>query len=309
VTLLLSSLLKEAGVPDGVVNIVNGGADTVNALCDHPDIAALSFVGSSKIAKHVTDRCHAQGHGKRVVALGGAKNHMVAAPDNEVAMTSTDVVNSFAGSTGQRCMAASMLVLVGEQPELLKAIVEKAAALKPGREKGEIGPVIDKMSFERIMGYISRAEEGGATVLLDGRHWATDMKEGCWIGPTILMHKSADEEACKDEIFGPVLSIAVVETKEEAIKIENANVYGNAACIYTMSGFMAEWFTKRFSAAMLGVNIGVPVPREPFSFGGMNASKFGQSGDITGQGAISFFTRTRKVTTKWAPPIVRTWMD
>lgn len=307
-TLKISQLIREAGIPDGVVNIVNGTADTVNALCDHPNIEALTFVGSSRIAEHVEQRCNASSNRKRVIALGGAKNHMVAMPDANVEMTAADVTASFAGSAGQRCMAATVLVTVGQADVLVKAVVEKAAACKPGQGPGEICPVIDQAAKDRILGYIERAEAGGAKIILDGRSWC-QRSPGYWVGPTVIVHSNREDRALHEEIFGPVLSIIVAESREDAVGIENASPYGNAACIYTSSGAHAEWFTKRFTAAMLGVNIGVPVPREPFSFGGMGASKFGQSGDITGDSAIEFFTRRRKITTKWVPPVHRTWMD
>lgn len=306
-TLKLTQLLKKAGIPDGVVNIVNGTHDVVNRLCDHPDIAALTFVGSSRVAGIVEKRCHDSSNRKRCIALGGAKNHMVAMPDADIDMISTDIMNSAFGSAGQRCMAASVLVTVGQQDALLSAVVKKAGALKAGQAAGEIGPVIDPAARDRICKYITEAEAKGAKLLLDGRKWA--QKEGSWVGPSILLHSNRSDAALQEEIFGPVLSVVVAKNREDAVKIENSSEYGNAACIYTSSGMNAEWFTKRLTANMLGVNIGVPVPREPFSFGGMGKSKFGQSGDITGESAIEFFTRRRKVTTKWVPPAQRTWMD
>ena len=254
---------------------------------------AVTFVGTSTVAELVHKRC--RNLNKRVLALGGAKNHLIASPDCDVEMTANDVVASFTGCTGQRCMAASVLLLIGNQDELVRSIVEKASKLVPGQENGQIGPVIDEMSLNKIKSYISQAEVSNVKVLLDGRLW--DKQEGFWVGPTILLHKNKDDPALHDEIFGPVLSILVVESKEEAIQIENNNPYGNAACIYTVNGGVAEWFTDRFSAGMMGVNIGVPVPREPFSFGGINKSKFGDF-DITGDGAMEFFSQRRKITTK-----------
>eukprot|EP00756_Hemistasia_phaeocysticola_P035201 Hpha_TRINITY_DN16569_c2_g2::TRINITY_DN16569_c2_g2_i1::g.134484::m.134484/K00140/mmsA, iolA, ALDH6A1; malonate-semialdehyde dehydrogenase (acetylating) / methylmalonate-semialdehyde dehydrogenase len=307
-TLRVTQLIKEAGIPDGVVNIVNGTVDAVNGLCDHPEIAALTFVGSTRIADLVEQRCHASSNRKRVIALGGAKNHMVAMPDANVEMTAADVVASFTGTAGQRCMAATVLVTVGQADVLVKAVSEKAAAVKPGQGPGEIGPVIDQAAKDRIVGYINRAEAGGAKILVDGRSWC-QRSPGFWVGPTVIAHSERTDRALHEEIFGPVLSIIVAESREDAVGIENRSEYGNAACIYTSSGAHAEWFAKRFTANMLGVNIGVPVPREPFSFGGMGLSKFGQSGDITGDSAIEFFTRRKKITTKWVPPVQRTWMD
>ncbi|KAG0237825.1 hypothetical protein BGW42_008446 [Actinomortierella wolfii] len=300
-------LLKEAGLPDGVVNLVHGTADAVNALVDHPDVKAVTFVGTSHIAEMVSQRCHKLG--KRVLALGGAKNHMVAAPDCNLEMTSQDVVNSFAGCSGQRCMAASVLLTIGHQQDLLDKIVAKAEALRPGSQTGEVGPVIDQASLDKIHRYINEAEAGGAKILVDGRSWTRQQTEGYWVGPTVILHSNPADRALHDEIFGPVLSILEVESADEALAIENANPYGNAACIYTGSGATAEYFTQRFSAGMVGVNIGVPVPREPFSFGGWNRSRFGNHCDITGDGGIEFFSARRKVTTKWVRQENASWMS
>jgi malonate-semialdehyde dehydrogenase (acetylating)/methylmalonate-semialdehyde dehydrogenase len=294
----VAQLIQEAGVPDGVFQIVNGTAEVVNALCDSPGVSAVTFVGSSKVAEIVSKRCHALN--KRTLCLGGAKNHLVAAPDADVAMAAADITSSFAGCAGQRCMAASVLLTVGEQPELIQAVVEKAKKMTAGQGAGQMGPVIDKASQTKILKYIDEAEAGGATILLDGRKWASEHASGTWVGPTVILHKHKDEPALHDEIFGPVLSVLSVATKEEAMKIENDNPHGNAACVYTLSGGEAEWYTKRFRAAMLGVNIGIPVPREPFSFGGLygTLSKFGDH-DITADGAMEFFSTRRKVTSKW----------
>jgi len=302
----VAAIIKEAGIPDGVFGIVNGTAASVNALCDHADIAAVTFVGSSKIAELVAHRARLKN--KRVLALGGAKNHMVAMPDCNVEMCSQDIVNSYTGCSGQRCMAASVLLTVGNQPELLQNIVDKSKKIVAGQAAGQVGPVIDEQSHKRILGYIDEAEKGGAKILVDGRPWATEHKKGWWIGPTVILHSNPADKALHDEIFGPVLSILEVESKERAIEIENKNPYGNAACIYTNSGGTADWFSKRFSVGMVGVNIGVPVPREPFSFGGSNISKFGDL-DITGDGAMEFFSKRKKVTTKWNPAREKSWMS
>jgi methylmalonic acid semialdehyde dehydrogenase len=300
------SILKEAGVPDGVVNIVNGTAPVVNALCDHPGIAAVTFVGSSRVAELVHQR--ARKNNKRVIALGGAKNHMVAVPDCSVDMCSQDIVNSYTGCAGQRCMAASVLLTIGKQADLLQAIVEKSRKVPKGQASGQMGPVIDDEALKRITKYIEESEAGGAKILVDGRPWTKEAKEGWWIGPTVILHSNPADRALHDEIFGPVLSILEVESKEKAIEIENKNPYGNAACVYTNTGGTADWFAKRFSVGMVGVNIGVPVPREPFSFGGSNISKFGDC-DITGDGAMEFFSKRKKVTTKWNPAREKSWMS
>ena len=292
-------IIKKAGIPDGVVQIVNGTVPVVEAICDHPDIPAITFVGSSKVAEIVSKR--GRNNNKRVLALGAAKNHLVALRDCNTDMCSTDIVLSFTGCAGQRCMAASALIVVQQQDDLINSIVAKASKLVPGQSSGQMGPIIDEIAVQRCHKYIEEAvARDGAKLLLDGRSW-TGKQPGYWIGPTILMHKSAKDAAFREEIFGPILSIVQVETKEEAIAIENASPYGNAACIYTTVGAHAEWFTSRFSVGMVGVNIGVPVPREPFSFGGWNASRFGDM-DITGEGGLEFFTRRKKITTKWNPP-------
>lgn len=254
----IAALMAEAGVPAGVFQIVNGTVEVVTSICDHPGISAVTFVGSSKVAKIVSDRCHALN--KRVLALGGAKNHLIALPDCDVGMASRDIVASFAGCCGQRCMAASVLVTVGDCKNLVDEIVRVASALQRGQAAGQVGALIDNIAKTRVMSYINESEAGGAQILLDGRSWAT-APDGFWMGPTIIKHSNPRDKAVLDEIFGPVLSIVEVDTWQEAIDIENANPYGNAACIYTEKGANAEWFINRFRAAMLGVNIGIPVPR------------------------------------------------
>jgi malonate-semialdehyde dehydrogenase (acetylating)/methylmalonate-semialdehyde dehydrogenase len=255
----MAELMTEAGLPAGVFQIVNGAVEVVNAICDHPQITAVTFVGSSKVANIVATKC--RNLNKRVLALGGAKNHLIALPDCDVGMASKDVVASFAGCCGQRCMAASVLLVVGENDELINEVVSVAGALKAGQAAGQVGPLIDNIAKERVLSYINNAEASGARILLDGRSWATSHDKGFWIGPTVILHSSTQDAAMQDEIFGPVLSIYKAESWDEAIAIENGNPYGNAACIYTEKGANAEWFVKRFRCAMIGVNIGIPVPR------------------------------------------------
>jgi len=294
--------LKEAGVPDGVVNLIQGTKESVESLIDHPDVRAVTFVGSSPIASIVSSRCYALN--KRCVALGGAKNHLVALPDCDVNETSKDIVVSFAGCAGQRCMAASVLLTVGDQKPLIDMILDKASKIEAGNGPGECGPVIDSASYLKINKYIDQAESGGAKILLDGRSWQEGKSSGHWVGPTVILHDSSKDPAINEEIFGPVLSIYKVSSWAEAIQIENSNPFGNAACVYTSNGGNAEWFTKRFRAGMLGINIGIPVPREPFSFGGLygTESKYGHYGDITGDPGMEFFTNRIKVTSKWIVP-------
>lgn len=300
----VAELMIEAGVPSGVFNIVNGLSDTAKAIIEHPDVKAVTFVGSSPVAKIVSTQCRALN--KRCTALGGAKNHLLALADCEVDSAASDICVSFAGCAGQRCMAASVLLLLDtEQKELLSKVVDLASKIEPGSNPGQMGPVIDDISYKKILTYIETAEKDGAEILLDGRHW--NKKDGCqgnWIGPTIIKHKQPTDKTMTEEVFGPVLSVYTPKSWEEAIEIENANPFGNAASIYTTSGGNADWFLERFRASMLGVNIGIPVPREPFSFGGLygTKSKYGDM-DITGDAAIEFFSNRIKVTSKW--PVIR----
>jgi malonate-semialdehyde dehydrogenase (acetylating)/methylmalonate-semialdehyde dehydrogenase len=293
----VAELIRAAGFPDGVFNMIQGTRDAVEAIIDHVDVKAVTFVGSSPVAKSVAERCRSLN--KRVTALGGAKNHLVALPDCDKETAASDICASFAGCAGQRCMAASCLLLVGEQVALLDTLVAMAAQLSPGSGPGQVGPVIDEVSYKKIISYIELAEQDGASILLDGRCWKND-SGGHWIGPTIILHKSSQDRTMKEEVFGPVLSVFVTSSWEEAIAIENGNPFGNAASIYTTNGGSAEWFTSQFRASMLGVNIGIPVPREPFSFGGLYGthSKYGDM-DITGDGAMEFFSNRIKITTKW----------
>jgi malonate-semialdehyde dehydrogenase (acetylating)/methylmalonate-semialdehyde dehydrogenase len=298
----LAELLKEAGLPTGVFNIVQGGRDVVEALCDHPDIKALGFVGSTKVAKAVYGRASMEG--KRALCLGGAKNHLIVVPDADVELTAENVVASFTGCAGQRCMAASVLLAVGEVDHILDAIRQRAAKLVTGTD---MGPITNQASVERILGYIDGAEKAGAKIVLDGRGTkGTD--GGYWVGPTILDNVSPEMAAAKEEIFGPVLSVIRVPNVDRAIEIENKNPYGNASSIYTTSGDVARRVMERVDAGMCGVNIGVPVPREPFGFGGWNDSAFGH-GNMTGWDGYRFWTRQRKITSKWALQKDATWMS
>lgn len=300
----LGALMAEAGLPAGVYSVVHGRRDTVEHLIDHPGIVAISFVGSTQVAKAVYQRGTALG--KPVLALGGAKNHLVVVPDADPEITAKNVVASAMGAAGQRCMAASVLIAVGDTKHIIEKIIEEAHKVRAGIE---IGSVISHAAKTRIEGYITRAEEAGFKILLDGRGVSIEGKEaGSYVGPTIIEGVLPGAECACDEIFGPVLSVIHVPTLEEAIAIENANPYGNAAAIYTSSGAVARYFSERASAGMIGVNIGVPVPREPFSFGGWNDSKFGH-GDITGMDGVRFWTKLKKITTKWTVEASRNWMS
>jgi malonate-semialdehyde dehydrogenase (acetylating)/methylmalonate-semialdehyde dehydrogenase len=299
-----AELLAEAGLPAGVFNVVHGTREVVEAICDHPGIAAITFVGSTRVAKIVYRRGTATL--KRVLALGGAKNHLIVLPDADTEMTSTNVVASMTGCTGQRCMAASVMVAVGVTDHIVRRMVEHARTIVPGKN---LGPVISREAKERIERYITQAEQAGATVLLDGRQTVVAGREsGFYVGPTILDHVRPDMAIAQEEVFGPVLAIVRVGDVDQALSVENASPYGNAASVFTESGGAARYVTERASAGMVGVNVGVPVPREPFSFGGWNESKFGV-GDITGHGSIEFWTRTKKTTTKWNREAGTNWMS
>jgi malonate-semialdehyde dehydrogenase (acetylating)/methylmalonate-semialdehyde dehydrogenase len=300
----IAELLKEAGLPDGVLNIVHGGIDTVEGICDNPFIEAVSFVGSTHVAKIVYRR--ATSNLKRALALGGAKNHIIVMPDAEPDMTSSNVVASMAGCAGQRCMAASVLMAVGRTDH----IIERMSGILQGMVPGvHLGPVISKAAKERIERYITEAEEAGAKVLVDGRGYVVPGKEnGFYVGPTLIDHVTPDMRIAQEEIFGPVMTIIRANDVDEALAVQHRSPYGNAASVFTESGGAARYVMEKASAGMVGVNVGVPVPREPFGFGGWNESKFG-SCDITGHGSIEFWTKAKKMTTKWNKEAGVNWMS
>jgi malonate-semialdehyde dehydrogenase (acetylating)/methylmalonate-semialdehyde dehydrogenase len=300
----LAQLLKEAGLPDGVFNLVHGDSEIAGAICDHPGIEAVSFVGSTPAAKSVYRRAtHSY---KRCLALGGAKNHLMVLPDAIPAMTAQNVVASMSGCAGQRCMAASAMVSVGDTDHIINKICDEARKVVPGEN---LGAVINKASRDRIEKYITEAEQQGAKILVDGRNAVVQGKEnGSYVGPTVIDHVKPEMAIAREEVFGPVISIIRANTVDEALSIENANPYGNAASVYTQNGGMAKYIIDRASAGMIGVNVGVPVPREPFSFGGWNESRFGV-GDITGKSSIEFWTKLKKSTTKWNMEAGVNWMS
>ena len=290
----IAELLAEAGLPAGVLNIVHGGREVVEAICDHPGIAAISFVGSTAAAKAVYRRATA--NLKRCLALGGAKNHIIVMPDADREATATNIVASMAGSAGQRCMAASVMLAVAETEPIIARMTEVARAIVPGTD---IGPVISAEARARIISHIDAAEAAGARVIVDGRNATVPGREGGYfLGPTIIDGVTPDMAIAREEVFGPVLVIIRTSDVDEALGIENSSPYGNAASVFTESGGVAREVMERASAGMIGVNVGVPVPREPFSFGGWNESRFGV-GDITGRGSLELWTQTKKLTTKW----------
>jgi malonate-semialdehyde dehydrogenase (acetylating)/methylmalonate-semialdehyde dehydrogenase len=308
-SILIANAAREAGLPDGVLTVIQGGRQTVESILDHPKVQAVGFVGSTPVAREVYRRGTA--NGKRVLALGGAKNHIILMPDAEKDMAARGITDSFTGCAGQRCMAASVLLAVGEEKSGIETIVDeivaKASEIQVPRG---MGALISKESRDKLTQAIGRAEKDGAKIRLDGRRQKVpaSLEQGNWLAPTILDHVKPGTEAARDELFGPILSVIRVKTLSEAIAIQNSSPFGNAASVFTSSGAIAERVAQEARAGMIGVNIGVPVPREPFSFGGINESKFGH-GDITGPTSLDFWSQLKKVTTKWAPSADKNWMS
>ena len=300
----IAELLKKSGLPDGVFNVINGDKNIVEAICDHEDISAISFVGSTKIAKNVYQRTTS--NFKRCLSLGGAKNHLIVLPDANEEMASNDIIASMSGCAGQRCMAASAMLGVGKIDSIINKVASKAKTIVAGKN---LGSVISEEAKIRIEKYIEEAEKSGAKIILDGRGVKVSGKEnGYYVGPTILDHVKPEMKIAQEEVFGPVLAIMRTNEIDEAIAIENNSQYGNASSVYTQDGNLANYVTERVSAGMVGVNIGVPVPREPFSFGGWNESRFGV-GDITGKSSINFWTQLKKRTSKWNQSAKKNWMS
>ncbi len=300
----IAELLRESGLPDGVLNIVHGGQATVEAICDNPEIEGISFVGSTRVARIVYRRGTA--NLKRVLALGGAKNHLIVMPDAEPEMTSSNVVASMSGCAGQRCMAASVMMAVGATDHIIERMAIIMRGMKPGVH---VGPVISPEAKKRIEGYITEAEKAGAKVLVDGRGAVVPGKEnGYYVGPTLIDHVTPEMRIASEEVFGPVMVIIRSKDVEGAVAVQKRSRYGNAASVFTESGGVARYVMENASAGMVGVNVGVPVPREPFGFGGWNDSKFGV-GDITGRGSIEFWTSSKKMTTKWNKEAGVNWMS
>ena len=304
----IAAALKEAGLPDGLFTVLQGQRETVEAIIDHPLVRAIGFVGSSAVAKQVYLR--GTQLGKRVLALGGAKNHIVLLPDANPELTGVGISDSFTGCAGQRCMAASVLLAVGA-PEAINPLIDKAvkraSSLALGRE---MGAIITATQVDFLKAAIERAVQAGAKVLLDGRNAKAPagFEGGNWLGPTILDQVQPGSEAAVAELFGPILSIVRCHDITEAMKIQNSSGYGNACSVFTSSGVHAERVVREATTGMVGVNIGVPVPREPFSFGGVQDSKYGH-GDITGHHSLDFWSQVKKVTSKWERQVDSTWMS
>jgi malonate-semialdehyde dehydrogenase (acetylating)/methylmalonate-semialdehyde dehydrogenase len=297
----LARLYAEAGLPEGVFNVVHGDKVAVDAILDHPDIAAVSFVGSTPIAKYVHHR--ASENGKRVQALGGAKNHAVVLPDADIEFAANHITAAGYGSAGQRCMAISAVVAVGEAGDALVAkLKDKAEEVRvgPGRDAAsDMGPVITPQARDRITGYVEAGAQAGATLVTDGRGLVVkDHEDGFFVGPTLFDQVSVDMDIYTDEIFGPVLVIVRAQTLDEAIDIINANPYGNGTAIFTSSGRAARTFQRRVQVGMIGVNVPIPVPMAFYSFGGWKDSLFGDH-HIHGPEGVRFYTRGKVVTTRW----------
>jgi malonate-semialdehyde dehydrogenase (acetylating) / methylmalonate-semialdehyde dehydrogenase len=296
---LIAELYAEAGLPDGVFNVVHGDKEAVDALLDHPDVAAVSFVGSTPIARYVHER--ASKAGKRVQALGGAKNHAVVMPDADLDFAANHLTAAGFGSAGQRCMAISVAVAVGDAADpLIERLEAKARDVKvgPGLEPGnDMGPVITQAARERIVDYIGKGEQAGATAIVDGRE--LDMEgDGFYVGPTLFDNVQTDMDIYTDEIFGPVLSVVRVPTLEDAIALINGNSFANGTAIFTSSGQAARIFQRKVEVGMIGVNIPIPVPMAFYSFGGWKDSLFGDH-HIHGPEGIRFYTRAKAITTRW----------
>jgi malonate-semialdehyde dehydrogenase (acetylating)/methylmalonate-semialdehyde dehydrogenase len=301
-SLLTAELLKEAGLPDGVFNVVHGDKVAVDALLEHPGIAAVSFVGSTPIARYIYET--GTKHGKRVQALGGAKNHMIVLPDADVDMAADAAVSAGYGSAGERCMAVSVLVAVGDVADpLVEAIKQRLPKVKVGNglePDSEMGPLVTREHRDKVASYIASGADQGATVVADGRETAPD-GDGFFLGVSLLDNVTTEMDAYRDEIFGPVLSVVRAASYDEAIGLVNDNPYGNGVALFTRDGGVARQFQFDVSAGMVGINVPIPVPVAYYSFGGWKASLFGDS-HAYGPESIHFYTRGKVVTSRWPDP-------
>jgi malonate-semialdehyde dehydrogenase (acetylating)/methylmalonate-semialdehyde dehydrogenase len=293
-------LLQEAGLPDGVFNVVQGDHVAVNALLGDERVAAVSFVGSTPVAEHVYKTASA--NGKRVQALGGAKNHLVVLPDADMEQAADALVGAGYGSAGERCMAISAVVAVGDAAEpLLEKLLPKIAALKigPGTDNGnDMGPLITAEHRDKVRSYIELGEQEGASVLVDGRKHDITKSAGYFLGPTLFDHATRNMRVYKEEIFGPVLTMTRVATFDEAIEMVNSHEYGNGTAIFTRDGDAAREFANGIQVGMVGINVPIPVPLAFHSFGGWKRSLFGDM-SIYGMEGVRFYTRLKTVTSRW----------
>ena len=302
VSLLMARLLKEAGLPDGVFNVVHGDKIAVDRILEHPDISAVSFVGSTPIAKYIYSTGTA--NGKRVQALGGAKNHMVVLPDADINMAADAAVSAGYGSAGERCMAISVIVAVGDVADkLVPAIAERLPKVKvgPGTDPtAEMGPLITREHRDKVASYVAGATGEGATVVVDGRE--NDLPaEGYFLAPSLIDNLQPGMKAYDEEIFGPVLGVIRVDTYEEAVDLINKHQYGNGTAIFTRDGGAARQFQFDIQVGMVGINVPIPVPVAYYSFGGWKASLFGDA-NMYGPAGIDFYTRTKTITSRWPDP-------
>lgn len=298
-----AELWKEAGLPDGVFNVVHGGKPAVDALLEHEDIKAVSFVGSTPIAKYVYET--ATSHGKRVQALGGAKNHMLVLPDADLDIVADNAINAGFGSAGERCMAISVVVAVGDiADELVDKIAQRARTLRTGdgTRGTDMGPLVTSQHRDKVAGYVDAGEAEGATVVVDGREGEFDADgQGFFLGPTLFDHVTPEMSIYQDEIFGPVLSVVRVDSYEEGLELINSNPYGNGTAIFTNDGGAARRFENEVEVGMIGINVPIPVPMAYYSFGGWKNSLFGDT-HAHGVEGVHFFTRGKAVTTRWSDP-------
>ena len=301
-SLLTAELLKEAGLPDGVFNVVQGDKIAVDRILEHPDIASVSFVGSTPIARYVYET--GTKNGKRVQALGGAKNHMVVLPDADLDMAADAAVSAAYGSAGERCMAISVVVAVGDSADpLVSAIKDRLPKIKVGDgmdSSSEMGPLVTREHRDKVASYLDSGPEQGATLVADGRETAPD-NGGFFLGVSLLDDVTPEMDAYRDEIFGPVLSVVRVETYDEALRLVNENPYGNGVALFTRDGGVARRFQFDVNVGMVGINVPIPVPVAYYSFGGWKSSLFGDR-HIYGPEGIDFYTRTKAVTSRWPDP-------
>jgi malonate-semialdehyde dehydrogenase (acetylating) / methylmalonate-semialdehyde dehydrogenase len=303
-SLIIAELWKQAGLPDGVFNVVHGDKVAVDAILDSPRVAAVSFVGSTPIAKYIHERGSATG--KRVQALGGAKNHAIVMPDAEIDFAADHLAAAAFGSAGERCMAISATIAVGSSADrIVEAVNDRARAVKvgAGRDAGsEMGPVVTREAQQRILGLIETGETQGASITVDGRGCSVPgYEDGFWVGPTVIDQVGTEMDVYQQEIFGPVLSVVRADNVDDAIALINANPYGNGTAIFTNSGAAARRFQRGVHVGMIGINVPVPVPMAFYSFGGWKDSLFGDK-HIHGPEGLSFYTRAKVVTSRWPEP-------
>jgi malonate-semialdehyde dehydrogenase (acetylating)/methylmalonate-semialdehyde dehydrogenase len=299
----IAALWREAGLPDGIFTVLHGDKVAVDGLIEHPDVAALSFVGSTPIARYVYERGTALG--KRVQALGGAKNHMLVLPDADLDLVADSAVNAGFGSAGERCMAISVIVAVEPvADELIERIRTRISGLRvgDGRRGCDMGPLVTRDHRDKVAGYIEIAKQDGATVVVDGRDVVPDgAADGFWLGPTLIDQLPITSRAYTEEIFGPVLGVVRVATFEEGIALINSGAFGNGSAVFTNDGGAARRFQREVEAGMVGINVPIPVPVAAFSFGGWKSSLFGDA-KAHGMEGVNFFTRGKVVTSRWLDP-------